>query len=258
MAGGSVRVLVAAVAVSGRSAASAESGSASCFRDSGPSALSAGACTVVGVRCDAAMVDQPAGAGSSRSRAKAAARWCAQGQCSAMRSQVRRPPRGDAGGGVQDPVAQRLGFGVGEFAVQHRAWVHAIRSCAVSASSSQAALSANTRRGSSEARSLCRSGSGFRRGRGRVQPLDPGHVAAEVGGVADAEPLGLGELQLGAGVWALAADDHSQPVRTGGEIQALDIGDLGDLRALAFPARPGGSPDAKRPRAIAGSIRGRR
>jgi hypothetical protein len=55
---------------------------------------------------------------------------------------------GDPGGDLQQPVAQLRGFGVGEVAVEESGLVQAIRSAAVRASSTQAALIANCREGS--------------------------------------------------------------------------------------------------------------
>jgi hypothetical protein len=68
----------------------------------------------------------------------------------------------------------------------------------------------------------------------------------------------IGELQLRAGVRTLAADDHPRTFRPWREIEPLDMGDLSDLRASAFLSRPDDAPDARRPRAVAGSIRVRR
>ena len=68
---------------------SSQTAAVSGFRDSRPSTLSAGSCIVV-VFADAALVDQPAGDGSSRSRANAAASSPAHGQFAARRRTARR------------------------------------------------------------------------------------------------------------------------------------------------------------------------
>jgi hypothetical protein len=129
-----------------------------------------------------------------------------------------------------------LGSQIASSPVRHSRWVHAIRSCAI-----QRQLEPHGIERELAEREVLKPGL-FRAAdpvlgipTSAMQPLDLDHVAGEVGERRlEAVPVGVGELQLRAGVWALAADNHSRPVRPRREIQPLDMGDLGDLRALAL------------------------
>jgi hypothetical protein len=58
------------------------------------------------------------GCGRAARRAKAAASSCRQGQCPAMRTKTRRPPRVMRAATCSSRVAQRFRFGLGQYAVQ--------------------------------------------------------------------------------------------------------------------------------------------
>ena len=121
----------------------------------------------------------------------------------------------------------------GELAVERERWVQAIRSWAISESSSQTALWSKSRKGrlsrpvclAARMRSSALARARCRRSSSTASPVEVGQGGQEAVAVV------VGEGQLRAGVRALAAHDHARALGPAGEVEA--VGDLGDPGAVA-------------------------
>ena len=143
--------------------------------------------------------------------------WVAQRQVLSIRSRIWRAAAGDAGGDVQHPVAEGGDLAAGERGVSAKAisLVQAIRSVAVSTTSSQAAFSFQARQGRFRSPvALACADAVLDAGVLAVAQLQPGELAGHDPGRGvgeergDPMPVDVGEGQLGAGVGAFLAQDQ--------------------------------------------------
>ncbi len=114
---------------------------------------------------------------------------------------------GQAAGGVEQSVAQRLGLAGGQFGFERSVWVQAVRSWAISAISSETAVCSKPWNGRvGQAGLLGDADAVLGAGAGEVQALKLDRVAVEadraVGALADAVADGVGKVVAALGtVW---------------------------------------------------------
>jgi hypothetical protein len=144
---------------------------------------------------------------------------------------------GQAGGDVQQPVAQALGFAAGEFVGEQQALGPGDEVVGDQDElQPDAVVLEVSERQIPEAGVLVVADVVLDAGAGAVAALDRGDVSVGLVGEdrLEAMPVVVGEAQLGTGVRTLAAHDHPRIRRPAGQVEG--IGDLGDLPVGALGA----------------------